>query len=56
MATSRFNLLLLDEKETYLDDYSAYYYPPQRTEEESYRRFHRISAFLSCFLLCVSAR
>ncbi|KAM9976678.1 hypothetical protein ACTFIR_010522 [Dictyostelium discoideum] len=34
----RFNLTLMDEGEYYFDDYSAIFYPPSNTEEESWQK------------------
>ncbi|EFA76401.1 BEACH domain-containing protein [Heterostelium album PN500] len=34
----RFNLILMDEGEYYFDDYSASYYPPAETDEESFQK------------------
>jgi hypothetical protein len=36
---NRFNLLVLSEGEHYFSDYSCVYYPPAKTEEESYKRY-----------------
>lgn len=36
---NRFNLLLLGENEHYFTDYSAIFYPPSRTDQESIDRF-----------------
>eukprot|EP00026_Physarum_polycephalum_P001800 Phypoly_transcript_01803.p1 GENE.Phypoly_transcript_01803~~Phypoly_transcript_01803.p1 ORF type:complete len:984 (+),score=105.94 Phypoly_transcript_01803:185-3136(+) len=35
---SRFSLILLEEGEYYFDDFSAFYYPPGRDDEESFRK------------------
>jgi factor associated with neutral sphingomyelinase activation len=35
---SRFSLILLEEGEYYFDDFSAFYYPPARDDEDSFRK------------------
>lgn len=36
---SRFSLVLLEEGEYYFDDFSAFYYPPARDDEDSFRKY-----------------
>jgi hypothetical protein len=36
---SRFSLVLLEEGEYYFDDFSAFYYPLARDDEDSFRKY-----------------